>query len=61
MTIIIVKSRKPIPTNTPIILQSHANIGNNDTIPAPIKTTPINPPKCYSWSWIRLNNRLEWL
>lgn len=39
------KRRKPIHTNTPIILQSHANVGNNDIIPAPIKPTPINPPK----------------
>ena len=45
ITTIIIKRRKPIPTNTPIILQSHANVGNNDIIPAPIKPTPINPPK----------------
>ena len=45
IAIIIMKRRKPIHTNTPIILQSHANVGNNDIIPAPIKPTPINPPK----------------
>ena len=44
ITIIIMKRRKPIPTNTSIILQSHTNAGNNDIIPAPIKPTPTNPP-----------------
>lgn len=55
------KRRKPIPINTLIILQSHANIGSNDIIPAPIKPIPINPPKVLFLELDKINNRLEWL